>query len=470
MRDAREQNAVSMTLINLFAVGPEHEEGFVARFKATAEALRDLPGFLGTDLHRNAGIGDQSYPFVNIAKWASADDWRSALPTIIAGARSLGGGEASVIPQAALYESIFKLAPASSPPAGSAPAGGTGTAIKLTATVVVVAAMHWLAPVLTPLTLALFLMLMADGMARGLKSRAPSLGDASLGVALALCVTGFALVVLLMAESGSGLVGRLIANEGRLDGLVAAIAKPAGVAAPPVSQLVARVDVARWLPAFAGGLRGSVSYGVAVLVYFGFLLASRAGAKLKMERLFSGQAGAGQAAQVIVRVRTSLEQYVWIQTLCGGLIAVASGAVMAMIGLEGAVFWAFLFFVLNFIPIVGAAIGVAAPVIFALESFPNFRSAAILLAAMVAAAFVVGNILMPRLQGKSLNLDPVVLLFSLGFWGAIWGVTGAVLSTPLTLTAMVIMAQFPGSRWIAVLLSGDGDPGGSAEAAAPSTS
>jgi predicted PurR-regulated permease PerM len=91
-------------------------------------------------------------------------------------------------------------------------------------------------------------------------------------------------------------------------------------------------------------------------------------------------------------------------------------------------------------------------VIFALESFPDYRPAAILLAAI---------------QGKSLNLDPVVLLLSLGFWGAIRGVTGVLLSTPLTLTAMVIMAQFPGSRWIAVLLSGDGDPDGRAGAEAP---
>jgi hypothetical protein len=51
-----------------------------------------------------------------------------------------------------------------------------------------------------------------------------------------------------------------------------------------------------------------------------------------------------------------------------------------------------------------------------------------------------------------------VVLVSLAFWSAIWGVTGAFLSTPLTVMAMVILAQFDGSRWIAVLLSADGDP------------
>jgi predicted PurR-regulated permease PerM len=53
-----------------------------------------------------------------------------------------------------------------------------------------------------------------------------------------------------------------------------------------------------------------------------------------------------------------------------------------------------------------------------------------------------------------------MLLLSLAFWGAVWGATGMFLSTPLTLLVMVILAQFDGSRWIAVLISADGDPHG----------
>jgi len=52
----------------------------------------------------------------------------------------------------------------------------------------------------------------------------------------------------------------------------------------------------------------------------------------------------------------------------------------------------------------------------------------------------------------------VMVLLSLAFWGALWGATGMFLSTPLTILVMVVLAQFHGSRWIAVLLSADGDP------------
>jgi AI-2 transport protein TqsA len=62
------------------------------------------------------------------------------------------------------------------------------------------------------------------------------------------------------------------------------------------------------------------------------------------------------------------------------------------------------------------------------------------------------------MQGRSLNIDPIVVLLALAFWGAIWGIAGMFLSTPLTVMAMVILAQFEGTRWVAVLLSADGDP------------
>jgi predicted PurR-regulated permease PerM len=131
---------------------------------------------------------------------------------------------------------------------------------------------------------------------------------------------------------------------------------------------------------------------------------------------------------------------------------------MMAIGLDNALFWAFLIFIVNYIPIIGAAAAIVLPAVFALIQLDGYLRATLLLAALFAITFVVGNILLPRMQGDSLNLDPLIVLLSLGFWGAVWGLTGMFLSTPLTVLAMVILAQFDGSRWIAILLSADGDP------------
>jgi predicted PurR-regulated permease PerM len=241
--------------------------------------------------------------------------------------------------------------------------------------------------------------------------------------------------------------------------LLSTLARTLHMALPrTVNQLIAQVDPARYAPQVAAGVQTLISNCVFVLIYLGFLLASRHGFERKAVRLFQGREGRHEALQVFLRVRDALERYLWIQTVCGGFIAVGSWALMMAVGLENAFLWAFMIFVLGYIPIVGAAIGIIAPALFALLEFPTLWQGAVLGLSLFALSFTVGNVLMPRMQGRSLNIDPVMVLLSLAFWGAVWGVTGMFLSTPLTILVMVVLAQFEGSRWIAVLLSADGDP------------
>jgi len=62
------------------------------------------------------------------------------------------------------------------------------------------------------------------------------------------------------------------------------------------------------------------------------------------------------------------------------------------------------------------------------------------------------------MMGDSMNLSALVVVLSLTLWSALWGGVGAFLSAPLTVIIMIILAQFPTTRWIAVLLSADGQP------------
>ncbi len=121
-------------------------------------------------------------------------------------------------------------------------------------------------------------------------------------------------------------------------------------------------------------------------------------------------------------------------------------------------FWAFLIFIFAYVPIIGGAIAVLLPPIFALVQFGAHWQPLALLVGSQSIHFAVGNFIAPRMQGVSLNVDPVVVVLSLAFWGAIWGVPGMFLSTPLTVVAIVVLIQFPSTRWLAVMLSRDGDP------------
>ncbi len=69
---------------------------------------------------------------------------------------------------------------------------------------------------------------------------------------------------------------------------------------------------------------------------------------------------------------------------------------------------------------------------------------------------LISNILEPKLMGDSLNISPLVALFALAFWGAIWGITGMIVSVPITVILIILLAQFPKNKSIAILMSHHG--------------
>jgi AI-2 transport protein TqsA len=332
--------------------------------------------------------------------------------------------------------------------------------LVIIAVVVCGAAGYWLSGILTPLALAVFLTVMIDGFARALRRRARGLPkSAALPVAIAISLAVFCLSAYVLAANGGAFAAQLVADAPKLDGVIAKLAGAMGQAVPPtIGQMIRSLNPTAFIGRIADSLRGIATNSVLVLIYLGFLLASRHGFERKMARLFARPGGRHHAAVLFLRIRNGVERYLWIQTVAGGIIALSSGVVMAALGLDNAVFWAFAIFIVGYIPIIGGALGILAPPLFALVQFDGWWRAAVMVALLQTINFLVGNILYPRMQGKSLNLDPVAVLLSLAFWGLLWGLPGMFLSTPLTVMAMVILAQFKSTRWIAVLLSSDGDP------------
>ena len=328
------------------------------------------------------------------------------------------------------------------------------------AVVIAGAALYWLRDILTPLALAIFLLIMIDSLVRVLRERASFLPPwAPTPVALVISIGFFALTCTIVAENAAGFVNQLIGYGPKLNGLLARISEMVGVGFPAsIDQALDRLNPTRYVGAVAQGFQGFASNAVFVLVYLGFLIASRSGFNRKMVRLFPDRSERREADEVLTRIRNGVERYLWIQTVTGAIIAIASWAIMAAVGLDNAFFWAFLIFIAGYIPVIGGAIGVLLPPVFALVQFDSFWPAVILLVALNVINFIVANVILPRMQGDSLNLDPVVVLLALAFWGAIWGLPGMFLSTPLTVMTMVILAQFKGTMRLAVLMSGDGDP------------
>ena len=353
------------------------------------------------------------------------------------------------------------MPPSPEPVSGTQPpARGLRTGVAITAVILSGFALWALREILTPLVLAIFLLLMIDGLTRWIEARRPALPRwAALTAAVVSIVAVFALAIALVAINGSQFAAQSRSYHDRLDALLRQATQGIGMEAPPtLDDLFDDINPATYVGRVAGGLRKGGEVAVFTLVYLGFLLASRQGFAAKRQALFADSRAAVEAQRVFDRIRRGVESYIWVQTVVGLIIASASAAMMAAVGLSHVLFWAFIIFLANYIPAVGGALGVLLPPMFGLVELDGMWRVVALLVGLEATHFVVSHVVQPRMQGKTLNLDPIVVLLSLTFWGLLWGVTGAFLSTPLTVVVMAVLAEFRGTRPIAILLSSDGRP------------
>ena len=251
--------------------------------------------------------------------------------------------------------------------------------------------------------------------------------------------------------------------------IVAAAQPEIAAATPPtVAQLLS--SNATSLAQLAGNtVSGLVGDMVLVFIYVAFLILTAGSFTEKLDRIFVRPRDRDRARLIGKEVRRAMEQYLWVQTALSIIATSLTYVTLLVIGLDNALFWAFVIFVLNYIPTVGSIIATVLPALFAvvqpLTSWPGWMPddsllcGAIVFAGVAVWQFLIGNFVAPRMQANSLNLSALVVLLSLAVWGALWGPVGMFLSAPLTVMVMIALAQIPGARWIAVLLSANGNPG-----------
>ena len=338
-------------------------------------------------------------------------------------------------------------------------------ALVLMAVVAGGATLYWLRDILTPLAMAIFLLIMIDGLRAYLEKKWNVPRRFAGGAALTLVVLGFALSIWIIVDGAAGFFSEASGVSTRigprLDQIIQDGAGLFGMdpqAAPSARELVDQVNLRDYVTQAAMQAQGVATGAAFVLIYLAFLIVSQSGFRRKMVGMFPDNDSRDEAVEVMHRVRSGVEGYLWIQTVTGVMICAAAYLLMMAVGLDNALFWTFVIFVVGFIPVLGGAIAGLAPPLFALVQFDSYWPALVLLAGLQVILFISGNIIQPRMQGENQNIDPVVVLLALAFWGHLWGVVGMFLSTPLAVAAMAILAEFRGSRWIAVLLSGDGQP------------
>jgi AI-2 transport protein TqsA len=135
-----------------------------------------------------------------------------------------------------------------------------------------------------------------------------------------------------------------------------------------------------------------------------------------------------------------VKRYVAIVGGTGLIQAIAMVILLQILGVDFAVTWGVLFFLLNFIPAVGFLLALIPPAIVGfLQS--GWVTALLVAVGYWAINFVGDNILKPKFLKKGLDVSIMVILLSLLFWNWVLGAVGAILAVPLTLAIKNLFEQ-----------------------------
>jgi predicted PurR-regulated permease PerM len=340
----------------------------------------------------------------------------------------------------------------------------------VTATAAGIALLYFLRPIILPLVLALVLAILVSAVERYVGRRSPKApGWATVLISALLVLLAAVVAAIVTVQGAAQMVRQAPALFNRIEEIVQTIGRSLGLRETiHVTTLTGSIDVPELAGQFLGSVGDVMSGLVLMITYFIFILAGRKHVKDKLANLSEPPERATRIEAALSRISRDIETYLWVQTITGLMAAAAAAAVMFAVGLDNALFWTILLFFLSFIPILGVTVGSIVPALFALLQFPTWWQAAAIFGVIQVAAFIIGNLIYPRMQAETQNIDPVATLLSLAFWGFLWGVTGAFLAVPMTLIVMMTCSHFPKTRWVAVLLSNDGkvvDPGATLDAA-----
>ncbi len=202
----------------------------------------------------------------------------------------------------------------------------------------------------------------------------------------------------------------------------------------------------------SGRLVEFVLYAGLVLLFLFFLLLEWQNFPRKMIRALHRSLTA-RIARIIEHISTEVSRYLAVKFLISLGTGLLVWVVYTLIGLDFPFIWGLLAFLFNFIPNIGSAVVWLFSSIFAvIQFYPDWNNPLLISVSMIAIQVLMGNLLEPKLTGEQLNLSPVVVVFSLLFWGWLWGIAGMFIAVPLTVIVKIICENIPQLRAVSILM------------------
>ncbi|TNF36806.1 MAG: AI-2E family transporter [Deltaproteobacteria bacterium] len=320
----------------------------------------------------------------------------------------------------------------------------TTTAILITAAIALGAALTVLRDVAIPFVIALLLVYVVDPLVDYLEMRLRAPRWLALVVTMIIGAGVFVGLVALIVSSVDGIeqkldvyAQRLVAFEQSivdwLQGLGLDIDNDA------IVQHIQALPKQEIATEALGSLAAILSKAALVLLFFAFIIL--------------GKSPWDDKGGVWNEIDKSVHRYLRTKLITSTAIGLVFGGILFGFGIDLALVFGLLAFLLNFIPTIGSVLAILStlPLIFvAVDPLVGLG----IVGGLVLAQNIIGNILEPKLMGAGLDLHPATILIGLGLWGVIWGVVGMLLSAPLMAIIRVVLKNYAPTRPFAELLAG----------------
>jgi predicted PurR-regulated permease PerM len=316
---------------------------------------------------------------------------------------------------------------------------GARTLVIGAAVVIVLAGLKAAQSLIIPFLLALFLAIICTPAVSWLAKRKVPVGLAVILIVIVLLgmFSGFGAIV---GGSVNEFTAFAAQNQARFDGLV----KSASTWFEARDIDPASLDLLNMLKNLAGVL----SNFFLILLTMIFMLFEAASFPTKVRTAVGpGRFDAENMRHAVIQV----QRYLGLKTVTSLTTGLLVGLWTAILGLDFAVVWGLLAFLLNYIPSIGSIVAAIPAVLLGLIQ-GGLGYALLIAIGYVVVNVGIGNFVEPWLMGRTLGLSTLVVFLSLVFWGWMWGGVGMLLSVPLTMIFKILFENTDDLQWIAVML------------------
>lgn len=330
---------------------------------------------------------------------------------------------------------------------------GPGSGLRfLFATFLIAVALYLARVVFEPIAFALFAVALVWPFQKALQARLPK--AVALGLTILLALLVILTVAMAIVWSVDEVVYWTLANLTRFQSLYTRWADWLEGYGIHIAEGLAQYDTRAFiglLHAVASRANYFVGFCVVVFLLLTFALTELDSFRARLDALAPaiGWDGSQTAAEIAGKIR----RYMLIRTLASVLTGLAVFVFTISIGMDLAVAWGIISFVLNYIPYLGPLVAVVLPVLFASVQFESWQMVITIFGGLYLIQFLIGSYLEPIIAGRALAISPLVMLVAFFFWAFLWGVPGAFIGIPLTIALLTVCEQHPSLNRLARLCS-----------------